>query len=118
MMRIGICLTAGVLPLALFVLWQGSGPAAASSEACRSLAAIYARAPEQMGAQAKAALQNCLAIEAEEQAGAVRPSGPSSQDTPGASAPQSEDTPQGGRQWGEWPDNPAWTEHWPSPNPW
>jgi hypothetical protein len=106
-MRIGICLKAGVLPTALLMLWQGSQPAAASSEACRSLAALYARAPDQLDAQARAALQNCLATEAEERS-----------DTSVAPAPQSGVAPQEERKWGEWPLPPAWTEHWPSPNPW
>ena len=106
-MGIGICLKAGVLQIALPILWQGSKPAATSSEACRSLATIYARAPEQMDAQSRMALQNCLAIEAEEKS-----------DTSVAPAPQSGTPPQQERAWGEWPVPPAWTEHWPSSNPW
>jgi hypothetical protein len=117
-MRTGICLKAGVLPIALFVFWQGSGPAAASSEACRSLAALYARAPDQLDAQAKIALQNCLATEANERSGAVQAPAPAPQNPSNAPAPQSGDTPQQGEQWGDWPASPAWTEHWPSPNPW
>lgn len=117
-MRIADCLKAGVLPIALFILWQGAGPAAATSEACRSLAALYARAPEQLDDQAKLALQNCLAAEAEEKSGAVQPSAPPSQDTSGGSTPQSGGTPQQGHERGEWPVPPAWTESWPSPNPW
>lgn len=117
-MRIGICLKAGVIAIALLLLRQGSEPAAASSEACQSLAAIYARAPGQMDAQARMALQNCLATEAEDRSGAAQPSAPSNPDTSGAPAPQPVGTPQQDRQWGEWPLPPAWTEHWPSPNPW
>ena len=116
-MRIGICLKVGVLPIALLLLWQGTEPAAASSEACRSLAALYARAPEQLDAQAKIALQNCLATEAQE-SGTTQPSAPSYQDTSVAPAPESGNSPQEERAWGEWPEPPAWTEHWPSPNPW
>ena len=117
-MRIGICLKAGVLPITLLMLWQGSEQAAASSEACRSLAAIYARAPEQMDAQERMALQNCVATEAEEKSGTAQPSAPSSQDISVAPDPQSGTAPEQERAWGEWPLPPAWTEHWPSSNPW
>ena len=117
-MKMGSGCKGGVLAIALLMLWQGSDQAAASSEACRSLAALYARAPESLDAQAKVALQNCLAIEAEEKTGAAQPPAPPSQDTSGAPAPQSVGTPQQDRQWGEWPLPSAWTEHWPSPNPW
>jgi hypothetical protein len=117
-MSIGICLKAGMLPIALLVLWQRPEPAAASTEACRSLAALYARAPEQLDAQARIALQNCLTTEAEEKSGTAQPPAPSYQDTSAAPAPQSEAPAQEERTWGEWPLPSAWTEHWPSSNPW
>ena len=117
-MRIGICLKGGVLAIALLLLWQGSEAAAASSDACRGLAAIYARKPEAMDAQALAALQDCLAAEGENQSPSTELPASSSQNAPVAPAPQSGGAPQQDRTWGEWPAPPAWTEHWPSPNPW
>ena len=117
-MKIGICLKACVLPIGLLLLWQWSGSAAASTEACRSLAALYARAPEQLDAQARAALQNCVATEAEERSGTTQPSAPSYQGSSVAPAPQPGGVPREDGAEGGWPAPPSWQEHWPSPNPW
>ena len=101
-MRIGIRLSAAMLPITVFLLWQGAEHAAATSEACQSLAAIYARTPDQLDAQAKIALQNCLAAEAQGKSGTSQPENPSQQEG----------------DWGQWPEPAPWNAHWPSPNPW
>ncbi len=81
--------------------WGSAGPAEASTEACQSLAAIYARTPQYLDAKELVALQRCLDADAKEKA-----------DPP-------EQQPR--REWGEWPASSPWTvtpESWPSPNPW
>jgi hypothetical protein len=76
-------------------------PAQALSEACQSLAAVYARNPEYLDAKELVALQRCLALEVKEKSQSADPPPP--------------------RDRGPWPPPAPWTptpESWPSPNPW
>ncbi len=73
----------------------------ALSEACQSLAAVYARNPEYLDAKELVALQRCLALEVKEKSQSADPPPP--------------------RDRGAWPPPAPWTptpESWPSPNPW
>jgi len=100
-MRSKVCYRAAFFTLLFVTVWRWPVSAGVLSETCQSLAAVYARAPEQLDAKELVALQKCLAVEAKE---------------------KSEATEQQPREeWGEWPASTPWTpatESWPSSKPW
>ncbi len=136
-MEIGGRLVAGVILLLLWSLsWGIRGAEAAPSDACRTLAARFAAAPEQLDLKALAALGICLTGEIGERVGAIeqaeapeaksapppqvlQPSPPPPQPPPPPPPPPVGPwEPLPPRPYGDWPSSAPWTESWPSPNPW
>lgn len=107
----------------LLVLWWAPWgiprAAAEPSEACRNLAARFARAPDQMDLQALATLGSCVSGEIAGRVGGTAPSGAPEEEAPPPPAQGSqkgaatesdpwEPKPSQGRQYGEWPPPAPW----------
>ncbi len=106
-MATALRLVGGVVLLGLLACWSITQAAPGPSDACRTLAAMYARAPEQFDAQALAALQACIAAEASDK---TEPPA-----APVVPAIQEQS------KWKEWPAPAPWTQSadpWPYPTPW
>ncbi len=112
-MRIRIGLIVSGIAIGLFMPGKGAA-VTASSGACRSLAAIYSRAPEQLDVQARMALDTCLTTEGEDASGI----GNLSKDISGAFASPLGNSPQQAPEWGKWPNPARWNARWPSANAW
>ena len=112
----------GVFFLLLWSLsWGIRGAEAAPSDACRTLAARFAVAPEQLDLKALAALGICLTGEIGERVGATEQA--QAPEAEGAPPPEVLPPPPAPPQppappYGAWPPPAPWTESWPSPNPW
>jgi len=120
---------AGAFLLLLWPLsWGIGGAEAAPSDACRTFAARFAAAPEELDLRALATLGICLTGEIGERVGAIeQPEAPEAESTPPQEAappppappqPPPPPAPPPARPYGDWPPSAPWTESWPSPYPW
>ena len=127
-MEIGGRVGAGAFLLLLWPLsWGIGGAEAAPSDACRTLAARFAAAPEELDLRALATLGICLTGEIGERVGAIeQPEAPEAESTPPQEAappppappqPPPPPAPPPARPYGDWPSPAPWMETWP-PNPW
>jgi len=136
-MEIGGRLGAGAIVLLLWSLaWGTQRAAAAPSDACRTLAARFAAAPEELDLRALAALGICLTGAIGERVGAIEPAEapeaevappPDVVPPPAAPPPPPQAPPPlpvapweplPPRPYGDWPPSAPWIESWPSPSPW
>ena len=136
-MEIGDRLGAGVILLLLWSLsWGIRGAEAAPSDACRTLAARFAAAPEELDLRGLAALGICLTGAIGERVGATEPaeapeaeSVPPPEVVPPPAAPPQPPPPPPPlpvapweplppRPYGDWPPSAPWTENWPPSSLW
>ena len=135
-MEIGGRVGAGAFLLLLWPLsWGIGGAEAAPSDACRTLAARFATAPEELDLRGLASLGICLTGEIGERVGAIeQPEAPEAESAPPpevvpppAAPPQPPPPPPPlpvapweplpPRPYGDWPSSAPWTESWP-PSRW
>jgi hypothetical protein len=129
-MGIGARLGAGVILLLLWSLsWGIRGAEGTPSDACRTLAARFAAAPEELDLRGLAALGICLTGEIGERVGATEPveapeaeSAPPPEVVPPPAAPPQPapppPAPPPALPYGNWPPSAPWMEDWPPSSRW